>query len=329
MGKFTIKNISITIAILLMMSLFMTGCSNDKGTEELDQNKQESTNSQADTEKEVIGFEDESYIVDIDWLKENLKNEEILILDARGEKEYNKGHIPGSIAVTWQQFSDMQGKPGDEKWGTVLEGKELSEKLSEVGITKDKKIVVYCDTQKGWGDDGRIVWMLRGVGIENSVILDGGFNYWESEGNEISKEATEVIPSAIEVSSLDSKINIKTEELSEKLGQVKIIDTRSKKEYDGATDYGEPRGGHIPGAINIDFVELLNKNGKLKEPSEIKAILDSNGIKKDDEIATYCTAGIRSAHMQIVLTMMGYNDAKNYDQSFNGWAGNEKLEVEK
>lgn len=326
MKKFSFKKISTIITILLILSLFVTGC--DKQEEQIgDVTKNEQSNTGSDSKGEKIEFEDDSYIVDLDWLKENIANEDVLILDARGEEAYNKGHIPGSVAVTWQQFSDMQGQPGDENWGTVLKGEELSKKLSEIGVTKDKKIVVYADTQKGWGDEGRIVWMLRGVGIENAVMLDGGFNYWKSEKNEVSKEAKVPTPSTVEVSSLDSKIDIKTEELVEKLEKVKIIDVRAKKEYNGATDYGEARGGHIPGAINLDFMEFLNKDGTLKSATEIQAILDENGIKKDDEVVTYCTAGIRSAHMQIVLTMLGYNNAKNYDQSFYAWAGNKDLEV--
>ena len=326
MKRIKFKKVSAIITMLIILSLFVTGCNkegNQAGTE--NENKQSSTNT--DSKDDKIEFEDDSYIVDLNWLKENMENEDVLILDARGEEAYNKGHIPGSIAVTWQQFSVMQGQPGDENWGTVLEGKELSEKLSEVGITKDKKIVVYADTQKGWGDEGRIVWMLRGVGLENAVMLDGGFNYWKSEKNEVSKETKKPTPSTIEVSSIDTGVDIKTDELIEKLDKVKIIDVRSSKEYSGAIDYGESRGGHIPGSININFMEFLDKDGTLKEASEIKSILDKNGIKKGDEIVTYCTAGIRSAHMQIVLDMLGYKDAKNYDQSFYAWAGNKDLEV--
>lgn len=328
MKKINIKYSSLIISIFMSLSLLLTACDNNDNTSKVDNNQSSVTDSKDESSKQEK-FEDESYITDIDWLEENLENEDLLILDARGEKDYKKGHIPGAIHVTWQQFSNMEGKPGDEKWGTILESEELSKELSEVGITKDKDVVVYCDTQNGWGEDGRLVWMLRRAGFEKPVMLDGGFNYWKSNGNEVSKEEVKPTPSTVEISSLDSNTNITTEELSKDLGQVKLIDTRAKKEYDGATDYGEPRGGHIPGAVNIDFLEFLNEDGTLKRPTEIEKILKENHISKDEKIVTYCTAGIRSAHMQIVLDMMGYKNARNYDQSFNGWAGDENLEVEK
>ena len=74
-----------------------------------------------------------------------------------------------------------------------------------------------------------------------------------------------------------------------------------------------------------NIVLLGYDTGSFIEPRIIEGSIN----KKDDEIVTYCTAGIRSAHMQIVLDMLGYKDAKNYDQSFNAWAGNEDLEVVK
>lgn len=280
-------------------------------------------------EVEKVEFVDDSYIVTADWLKENIDREDLLVLDARGEDAHKKGHISGAIPVMWQGFANMEGGPGEANWGTVLEPKALSEKLSQHGITKDKEIVVYTTSPNGWGEEGRIVWMLKRAGFENAKMLDGGYDYWSSNGYETSKDKVELVAGNVEVTDLDNETNITTEELNSKLNEVVIIDVRDKSEYEGATKYGEARGGHLPGAINITFNEFLNKDGTLKTAEEIQSILDDNGIKKDDEIVTYCTAGIRSAHMQIVLDMMGYENAKNYDASFYAWAGNEDLEVEK
>ena len=272
---------------------------------------------------------DSKYIVSSDWLKEKLNKSGLLILDARGQETYDKGHIPGAIAVTWQGFANMQGAPGEANWGTVLEPKALSEKLSGLGISTDKEIVVYTNTVGGWGEDGRLVWMLRRAGFDNVKLLDGGFNVWSAKGYEVSKEKVTVTAATVEIKELDNKTNITTEELNSKLGKVVIIDTREKEEYEGATKYGEARGGHIPGAINIPFKSFLNADGTLKAATEIEGILATNGIKKEDEIVTYCTAGIRSAHMQLILDVLGYSNSKNYDASFYEWSGNSSLSIEK
>ncbi len=314
------KKLLLILVAMLSLVLIVTGCSSDTKTSD------KSNESTAD----AVEFADTSYIVDANWLKENLGKENLLILDARGADTYAKGHIPGAIAVTWQNFADMSGAPGENpNWGTVLEPKALSEKLSAFGISKDKEIVVYTGTKGGWGEDGRIVWMLKRAGFDNVKMLDGGFEYWEANKYEVSKDIVEPTPATVEVTALDNSTNIDTEELASRIGDLVIIDVREKNEYEGAQNFGEARGGHLPGAINITFNRFLNSDGTLKTASEIKAILDENGIKKDDEIVTYCTAGIRSAHMQLVLTMMGYENVRNYDASFYAWSGNPDLELEK
>lgn len=321
------KKIAFMLVLILALSLVVSGCLSNSDNTPTDETDEQETVEEST--EETVEFVDTSYIVDADWLNENLGNENILILDARGQEAYDKGHIPGAIAVTWQNFADMSGTQADNpNWGTVLKAEELSKKLSELGISPDKEIVVYTTTDGGWGEDGRIVWMLRRAGFENARMLDGGFDYWKAKGYEVSKEAVEPTKAEVTITELSDDTNIETEELANRLGELVIIDARTKKEYEGAQNYGEARGGHIPGAINIPFTEFLNKDGTLKTAKEIKAILDSNGIDKDDEIVTYCTAGIRSAHMQIILDMMGYN-ARNYDASFYVWAANQNLEVEK
>ncbi|MPM32315.1 Sulfur carrier protein TtuD [bioreactor metagenome] len=74
---------------------------------------------------------------------------------------------------------------------------------------------------------------------------------------------------------------------------------------------------------------MLNSNGTVKSQKDIEALLTSKGISKEDEIATYCTKGIRSAHMSLILNMAGYTKAKNYDASFYEWAGDNHLDVVK
>jgi thiosulfate/3-mercaptopyruvate sulfurtransferase len=305
------------IIILMLVSTTLIGCTKED-------DEKENSNKQDVNESKQTSQIDDSYICDAEWLKGNL--DKVVILDARGEKAYKKGHIPGAINVTWQGFSNMTGVPGDAGWGTVLDAEELSKKLSAIGVTKDKDVVVYCDTN-GWGEDGRILWMLRMAGVENSVLLDGGWNYWEANGYEVSKEAITPASSDFEVSQLDMSTTIDTDALSKDLNKFKVIDTRNKDEYDGAMKFGEARGGHIPGSINIPFQTLLNEDGRLKSGDELEGIFKEAGIEKDDEIVTYCTAGIRSAHMQVIFKMMGYDKARNYDESFYRWAADENLEL--
>ncbi|WP_040328216.1 sulfurtransferase [Clostridium ihumii] len=324
------KIISLICATILSVSL-LAGCSSSN-------EKSENTSSNAKVEEKVDDskekkdtnekYVNEEYIVSIDWLKENLNSDKVIIVDTRDNKDYKKGHIKNAINVTWQDLSNMEGKGGDEKWATLLEKDALSAKLSELGLSKDKTIVLYT-SKNGWGEDGRVEWSLKSAGYNDVKMLNGGIDLWESEKLETSKDDVPFKKAEVKVDKIDESLNITTDELKGKVDKIKVIDTREKDEYEGATKYGEARGGHIPGAINITFNTLYNEDGTLKSQSEIEKIMTDNGIKKDDEIVTYCTSGIRSGHMAMVLKLAGYENVKNYDQSYIRWAAINDLKVEK
>lgn len=333
--KFT-KKITIILLAIAMISTMVIGCeSNENTANNVENNTMNDTNDTANntveevTEEVVeITFADDSYLVSADYLLENLNNEEILLLDARGEEAYSKGHIPGAIAISWPGFANVDGAPGDAGWGVVLAQEVLSERLSAVGVDNTKTIIVYADTQNGWGEDGRIVWMLRMAGIENSKMLDGGFNFWDANDYETTKEATVVTASTFTVEAINEMATIGTEELTERMEELTIIDTREQNEFDGDTKYGEKRGGHLPGSILLTFNAVLNEDGTMKTAAELDEIFTTAGLNKKDEIVTYCTAGIRSAHLQVALNMMGYNNVRNYDASFYEYAADDTLPLE-
>jgi len=192
------------------------------------------------------------------WLNDHLDDDDLIIVDARGKDPYDEGHIPGAIYVAWGEFTDMADKgPGDEGWGVLLEPANLSQKMAEKGFDTDKTIIVYANNPNGWGEDGRIVWMLRMAGLTNSKMLDGGFGFWNASGFQVSKDTTDPTASEFSVDSLDMNWTISTTELNDTLGSKKIVDSRTQGEYDGAQDYGEKRGGHLPGAILMPFTTLI------------------------------------------------------------------------
>ncbi|OQY41106.1 MAG: hypothetical protein B6227_06225 [Fusobacteriia bacterium 4572_74] len=222
----------------------------------------------------------------------------------------------------------MSAEFGSEKWGTVLEIDDLSKKLNKLGIKSTNEIVVYSKTRGGWGEDGRIYWSLQMAGFKNIHILDGGIEKWKSESRKTTFFKTKYPEVTNSIVKWDNSRNITTDQLIKEFSNLIIIDSREINEYLGATKFGEARGGHIPGAISIPFNLFLEKNGTLKDFKIIEKILKSKGIEnKNIKIVTYCTAGIRSAHMQVVLENLGYN-ARNYDTSFYRWAALKTLKIE-
>lgn len=317
------KKISAILISSLLAITFFTGCNDESAKKEKPSIKKESASSKA--------FQDSSYIVDSKWIKDHALDSDLTILDARSDKSYSKEHLKNALNVSWQQFSNVSVKPSEKGFATLLDEKNLSKQIADLGITKDSKVLVYGDANKAWGEEGRIVWMLRAAGVKNSFFASESFDSIKSNDVKIDNVLNKAKKSSdFEISKLDLSTSIFTKELKESLNSdIKIIDTREKEEFEGAQKYGEARGGHIKGAINIPFTQLFNEDSSLKSADELSALFEKNNIKPNDKVVAYCTAGIRSGYMTNVLKMLGYENARNYQDSFYGWAGDKDAPVEK
>ena len=304
----------IIIGLLALVTLGLAGCGGSD----------EPTDSSKSAKKDSTPFTGE-YIVNADYVKKNLND--IILVDARGEEEAGKGTVKGATAIGWQQLASVEeGASGDEKWGLVLEPAELGKRLGEKGIAKDKEVVLFASAQKGWGDDGRIAWELLAAGYKDVKIVDGGFAALKKAGLKTDVESSKLDPVDVKIDSIDQKHIIRTDELKKDYDDYKIVDVREDKEYKGDVLYGEAKGGHLPDAIHIRFTDLFNKDGMLKSNKELTKLFEDAGLAKEDKIVTYCTAGIRSAYMELVMDMCGFKQVKNYDGSYYRWAKVEDVE---
>lgn len=256
------------------------------------------------------------------WLEANRKK--VVVVDARSEKKFKRGHLPRAVSAPWQLFTHMNGKPGDPDWGTLLPKGELIAKLAAIGINGQTALVVYADTP-GWGEDGRFAWMVLVLGIKNVKILDGGIKAWKKDGGEITRKINIMPVVKKDLHGWDEDLIATTEWIQSNTGKIKIVDARSKKEFKGAVKYGEDRGGHLPEAIFIPFRTLFNFDGTIKKSSQLKQLFRSAGLKPEDEIVAYCTAGIRASYMTLVMRMAGFKKVRNYDASFYEWAAKKQL----
>lgn len=267
------------------------------------------------------------YIVDAQYVMEHMKDENVLIIDARGEEAAQNGTVEGAVAAIWQQFAAVSdGAAGDPMWGTILDVDSLSAALSAAGISQDKEIILFAAAQNGWGDDGRILWELVAAGFPNVKMVDGGYDGLVAAGVPTVKGAAAYTPAEVTVSAIDETHVINTDALAADYDSFKVVDVRADKEYEGGAFYGEVKGGHLPGAIHIRFTDLFNDDCTLKSNDEITAMFEAAGVAKTDKIVTYCTAGIRSAYMQLILEMCGFENTMNYDESYYRWCACQDVE---
>lgn len=260
----------------------------------------------------------------------DLPAKDLVLIDTRPAWRYLLGHIPGALNVgDWRDFTvTVDGVPG-----ILNEDKNfVSKQFQSMGIDYGKTIVVYGDAKDPWRTDGRFFWMFERFGFERTALLDGGWNQWVKTGGAIERGKNGP-PSPSSITAHDIRLNDEAladqKWILERLGSksITIIDNRTRKEFDGAILYGEKRGGHIPGALHIDWREFFAEEGKLKTDAELSVLLARYDIRPGREIVVYCTGGVRSAMAYFVFKRLNYK-VRNYDGSWWDWSHNPSLPSE-
>ena len=245
-----------------------------------------------------------------------------VVVDTRSSWKFVLSHIPGAINLgDWQEFTHtVNGVKG-----LLKEDKSfIADKLGPLGVSSDKTIVIYGEPNDPWRTDGRFFWMFERYGFQRVALLDGGLAGWKQAGKKIQRGRQN---STLQSNLTTNNINLNNQVIADKAliknvlldKNFRIIDNRIRKEFDGTTPYGSPRGGHIPNAIHIHWPKFFQTNGNLKTLPALNFLLDQNGIRPDQEIIVYCTGGVRSAMAYFVFRYMGYK-VRNYDGSWWDWS---------
>ena len=265
----------------------------------------------------------QDYFVQTDWLNEN--RAQVVVLDARQTPLFLLGHIEGAHHVPRSEFLDKRnGVKSLVPTTTAFEA--LMEKY---GITPETTVVTYAEDNNPYA--ARLAWTLRYYGHEKTLVLDGGYEKWATENRPTTLlPTTAAQPSRYRVST-PGRARAEADYVLTQLGNpsVTIWDTRTLKEYDGS-DVRADRGGHIPGATHLNWMELQREvDGVmvLKSETEIRNLLAAHGINADTEVIAHCQTGIRSSYATLVLQGLGYSQVKNYDGSWIEWANNPTLPV--
>lgn len=254
--------------------------------------------------------------------EEDLKTNDSIIIDTRTATAYASGHIPKAINFRWQQLetsnTDLKSIP------------ELEAILGSAGIKKDSRIIIYDDTVNSWGASGRLFWALEYLGCTNVSILNGGWDKWIANANTPETKINTLPPTTFTASVKSAKLSDK-EHIASRLNDrdFVVVDTRTDEEYIGWKLYGEARGGHIKGAVQLPYAWYYNSDKTILSKENLQNLLESHGVTKNKEVTSYCTVGIRSGFFYFLTRLMGYERTSNYDGSIKDWAADSSKPMEK
>lgn len=236
-----------------------------------------------------------------------------VIIDSRPAQAYANGHIRGAISLPHAELADEALN--------LKSPAELATLLGNKGLSTSSPIIVYDDTTASWGAAGRLFWALEYLGCSDVHLLNGGWDKWLAEGRPTETTANS-LPAATFSATLNPTLLASAADIRNKLGdpQFALIDTRSDEEFNGWRLYGEARGGHISGAIQLPYEWSYNADKTILSYPALKEMLETRGLSADKEIVAYGTAGIRSGFAYFLGRLMGYTTVANYDASIWEWA---------
>ena len=106
-----------------------------------------------------------------------------------------------------------------------------------------------------------------------------------------------------------------------------VIDARLKRWYDGDPT-GNPRDGHITGAKNIPYPDMIDSTNRIKPTDVLEKNFMSVIPDKTKELVVYCFIGQTASVDYLVGRSLGYN-VKLYDGSLQEWSRLPELPMEK
>ncbi len=186
------------------------------------------------------------------------------------------------------------------------------------------------------GGEGAIasgVWFaLEFFGHEKVKVMNGGFRKWLKEGRPVTQEAPKVVKKKYVATPRPERVvNRKWVKKNMHEKNTLLLDARSVDEFTGKDLLpGIKRGGHIPGAVNLDWINLSDKVKTFKSAEDIKAILAKAGIAPETRVISYCQQGTgRATFVGLAMKLVGYENVVEYMGSWQDWSTDPNLPVAK
>lgn len=264
-------------------------------------------------------------LIEPDRLESVMDDENILILDLSKADNYAVAHVPGAVNLDYSLL--VSGQPPAP--GRFPSTDSLARTLAALGWTPARPVVAYDD--EGGGKAGRFLWTMHVLGFGHVSVMNGGMHAWGQEGHPVS--AKTAVPSPVAATDLPQpgEALARREDVLVRLGnpRVEFLDARTPEEFAGVT-VRALRGGHIPGAVNLNWLDTIDRgrNARLKPDIELRNMLEQRGLTPEKEIIVYCQTHHRSSHSYLMLKHLGYRSVRGYAGAWSEWGNDPSLPVE-
>jgi thiosulfate/3-mercaptopyruvate sulfurtransferase len=263
-------------------------------------------------------------IVSPQWLSEHLNDPDLTIVDCRfsladvelGYQQYRASHIPNAFYLHLN--NDLSSPVGEHGGRHPLPNPDkIADKLASIGVKSSQTLVVAYDDSR-FAFASRLWWLLRYLGHDNVVVLDGGFSQWQQQGYPVTDELPEPQPGTFSVQlNAEWVVDIETVKAQKDLPGVVLVDSREPGRYRGEYEPIDPVAGHIPGAVNYNWQEVTDDRGFVKSVEEQRQHWQE--LQSAAEEIVYCGSGVTACVNLLSLHLAGIPNAKLYAGSWSDW----------
>lgn len=271
-------------------------------------------------------------IVSVEWLAENLNNENIIIIDCRfslankdhGRALYEKSHLKNAHYFDLEK--DLSG-PVKEKGGRhpLPDIETFKRKLEQIGVSNDSTVIVY---DQGVGAFAARCWFLLSyIGHEKTFILNGGYAHWLAEGYDVTDELPQSKEGKISLN-INSDLVATYEDVQQatRTNNVVLIDSREEDRFKGISEPIDKIPGRIPGSINKVWHNVI-KDGFFLTDQFYKKYF--NDINKTDQVIIYCGSGVTAIPNYIAMKKARFTNLQVYIGSYSDWISYENSKIAK
>ena len=266
-------------------------------------------------------------LIETSVLAASLDDPTLAIVDCRfdlkdtsaGERAYQAGHIPGAV------YAHVDDDLSAKKTGTngrhpLPDVPTFTATLGRLGIDAAIQVVVYDQDSGGFAS--RLWWMLRWLGHDGVALLNGGFAKWAAEGRP-TRSGVELRPRRVFVPHPQPQMVADAADVAQMVGspEWRLIDARAPERFRGDIEPIDKVAGHIPGAVNVPFLENLDASGTFKPSAELAdRFRTAAGTTPPDHLVAYCGSGVTACQNLLAMEHAGLKGARLYPGSWSEWS---------
>jgi thiosulfate/3-mercaptopyruvate sulfurtransferase len=263
-------------------------------------------------------------VVDATWLASHEGETDLLVVDVRwgveagteaAQAAFEGSHIPGAVFLDVDR--DLAGRPFVDGPGRhpLPPPDVFAATMAAAGIGDGDLVVAYDDARGSLA--ARLWWMLDATG-HRAAWLDGGVDVWAGElerGAPRPRDAATFTPKPWPLERIRDAAGVAE---AMRAGRP-VVDARAEERYRGETEPIDPVAGHVPGARNLPWEALLDDDGRLLPPEELRQRFEAAGVKRGEDAIVHCGSGITSCLTLVAMRHAGLGVGNLYGGSWSDW----------